>query len=267
MTGTSPWGCRLSSPSAGPGLPRSCPSCSSACNLSSRHSTAQGCRGWTPASAPHRRCWGCRGSSRPFSSFFFFLLLLLLLPMSPARREEVDTAIDTDDETDDSRERSWGGVGDHESSGTSGSSLAGVSSISAGGSGISACISTGGSAGLDEDDGGVFLPFPRPRVDDIFFLGGMLIAWCLIMLQCRKAAAYMDTLSRDSGTLDMHSSYARHTLDIRWRMRTILYFQGHFVGMKIILFIRNSYISLIHNSLTGLLVAALKESLRCTLWC
>ena len=29
-----------------------------------------------------------------------------------------------------------------------------------------------------------------------------------IMLQCGKAAAYMCTFSRDSGTLDMRSSYA-----------------------------------------------------------
>ena len=66
VTRTRPWECRLSSLSTGPGLSRSCPS---ACNLSSWHSTAQGCRGWTPASAPRRRCWGCRGSSWPFSSF------------------------------------------------------------------------------------------------------------------------------------------------------------------------------------------------------
>ena len=73
-----------------------------------------------------------------------------------------------------------------------------------------------------------------------------------IMLQCRKAAAYMGTLSS--------SSYASHTLTyahIRWRMQTFLYFQGHFVRMKIILFllIRNSYVSLKGNSVTGLWVS------------
>jgi hypothetical protein len=29
---------------------------------------------------------------------------------------------------------------------------------------------------LDEDDDGIFFPFPRPRVDDVFFLFGMSIA-------------------------------------------------------------------------------------------
>jgi hypothetical protein len=33
---------------------------------------------------------------------------------------------------------------------------------------------------LDEDDDGVFLPFPRLRVDDVFFLVGMLIARRLV---------------------------------------------------------------------------------------
>ena len=59
--------------------------------------------------------------------FFFFF------PLSSARREEVETSIDTDDETDDSRERSRGGVGELERSATSGSSEEGVSRISAGG--------------------------------------------------------------------------------------------------------------------------------------
>ena len=39
-----------------------------------------------------------------------------------------------------------------------------------------ASLSAGGSASLDEDGNGVFLPFPRPQVDDVWFLGAMLIA-------------------------------------------------------------------------------------------
>ena len=58
----------------------------------------------------------------------------------------MEAATDTAEATDDSRERSRGGVGDLDRSGTSGSSSAGVS-----------CISAGGSAGVDEDDDGVML--------------------------------------------------------------------------------------------------------------
>ena len=47
-------------------------------------------------------------------------------------------------------------------------------------------------------------------------------------------------------------SYATHKFNTV-SLRTILYLQGHFMRMKIILciFIRNSFISLIHNSVTG----------------
>ena len=61
------------------------------------------------------------------------------------------------------KEHSRGGVGELEPSaisGTSRSSSAGVA------------ISAGGS----NSTGRVFLPFPRPRVDDVFFLGGILVA-------------------------------------------------------------------------------------------
>ena len=97
------------------------------------------------------------------------------------------------------------------------------------------------------------------------------------MLQCGKAAAYMGTFSRDSGTLDMPSSYATHSLAIRrlrWlyagntlvirysydthrfntvSIQTILYFQRLYVRIKINfgIFIRNLYVPLICSSVTG----------------
>ena len=45
-------------------------------------------------------------------------------------------------------------------------------------------------------------------------------------------------------------SYACHTLAIRYSYATIMHFEGFFVRMKIILliFIRNSYVSLIRYS-------------------
>ena len=115
----------------------------------------------------------------------FLALFFFFFPLSSARREEAETATDTHDETDDSRERSGGGVGDLDRSRTSPSvasvatCVAGVASVATGVSGrpVSAGISTYGSAALNEDDDGVFLPFLRPRVDDscIFFFGAMLI--------------------------------------------------------------------------------------------
>ena len=57
-------------------------------------------------------------------------------------------------------------------------------------------------------------------------------------------------------TLAIRWRYATHTLLIRFNtvsIRTILHFQGLFVRMKIILWIviRNSYVSLIRNGVTG----------------